>query len=178
MPSLMDDADLAAKKPAARGGPSASDLAASGQMIKGIAAVLMLLVAGGVVYWNFFTGPPSVAAETSARDVIDSKTKKVTRDFRIPLGGRFPWKNPSTGENTLYPVERCYWKVWPGGRPGRPNSGGEVKADPTYVLLNEYAGIEGETKCPDCGAPVIGHNPSPPLEMMSKMYEDRAKSGG
>lgn len=105
------------------------------------------LVILGWLLWTSFARSDDIAA---GRDAIDSETKEI---FKITMGRDFkgfPAINPKTGKNTLYPVERCYW-----------NQCGKIKGG-TPVILNDYLGILGPTKCPTCGKKVVGHNPLPP----------------
>jgi len=101
---------------------------------------------------------PGVASRH--RTMIDSVTLEVFKDFGIREGDTIPYKNPKTGEHTLFPAERCYW-----------TKDGKAKVEPTYVLLNEDAGKPGPTICPDCGRRVVPHNPMPPLQLMQEAME-------
>ena len=99
------------------------------------------------------------------RTMIDSVTLEVFEDYGIREGETIPYKNPKTGERTLYPAEKCYW-----------TRDGKAKLEPTYVLLNETIGKPGPTICPDCGRRVVGHNPMPPLELLQEA--ENAAGGG
>jgi len=101
-------------------------------------------------------GNPTMAG-TAQRDLIDAVTLEVFEDFRIPEGEGHPYEHPRTGERTLYPAEKCYW-----------TADGKAKLEPTYVLLNGYAGRDGPTACPDCGRGVTLHNPMPPAELLAE----------
>jgi hypothetical protein len=90
-----------------------------------------------------------------SRVVVDSVTGEVFPEFRIKEGSTFPWKNPKTGENTLYPAEPCFW-----------TADGKAKLEPTYVFVKAYAGAKSKTVCPDCGREVRQHNPNPPDSLM------------
>ena len=73
--------------------------------------------------------------------------------FMIEIGEGFkgwPVKAPDTGNMTGYPAEACYWDQC-----GQKQKG-------TWVVLNRTLGKDGETLCPECGNPVVGHNPLPP----------------
>lgn len=158
LPSLVDE-----RSAAIRGGTGASPGGVNArnarkQKVMAVASVAVLLLSGGIIYWQLFTGPPSAAAETRQRDLIDAKTGKQYLKFKIPPNSRFPYTNPDTGEATLYPAELCYW-----------TRDGKAKLPPTYVLLNEYAGRPGDTICPDCGRKVVPHNPMPPPSVMSQL---------
>jgi len=62
--------------------------------------------------------------------------------------GEFPYRNPKTGERSMYPVEYCFENQC------GPDGG-------TPVVLNDYLDKEGPTICPTCGAEVVAHNPRP-----------------
>ncbi|GIW73602.1 MAG: hypothetical protein KatS3mg103_0124 [Phycisphaerales bacterium] len=85
------------------------------------------------------------------RTLIDPQTGQVFVDFPIPDGASYPLENPKTGTRTLVPAEACYWT-----RDGR------AKLEPTWVYVPEG----GRVTCPDCGRPVVGRNPQPPVELM------------
>jgi hypothetical protein len=130
-----------------------------------IAGSIAALVVAGVVF-VMFRGGEDAAEATRRRTVIDSKTNKVYQ-IRLTEGTRAPWKNPETGEETLYPAEACYW-----------NKDGTAKLEPTYVFVKEYAGIDEDTFCPDCGRRVVPHNPMPPDHLLVEAAERAKASGG
>jgi len=66
----------------------------------------------------------------------------------ISEGESYPVISPFTGKATGYPAEECWW-----------TKDGQVKNEPTYVLLKEATHQKGPTFCPDCGRLVVGHNP-------------------
>lgn len=164
MSSLLDD-------------PSASEIGGKGtaqstepawslgsSRVKLIAAVVMLVLAAGVLGWQLMSGERSVASETSERVVIDSETGEVIKRFDIPKTPA-PWTNPRSGKATLFAAEACFW-----------TKDGKAKTEPTYVLLNQYTGKPGPTICPDCGRRVTWLNALPPGKLMDEAYE-REKSG-
>jgi len=79
---------------------------------------------------------------------ICSKTGKTFKHTNV-IGESIPILSPYSGENTGYPAFPCYW-----------TASGELKKDPTWVLLNSSIGKPGPTFCPDCGRLV---NPLKPL---------------
>jgi hypothetical protein len=95
--------------------------------------------------------------QSRSRVVVDSVTGEVFKEFHIREGTTFPWKNPKTGENTLYPAEPCFW-----------TADGKAKLEPTYVFVKAYAGDKSKTICPDCGHEVRTHNPNPPDSLMNE----------
>ncbi|MBY0307389.1 MAG: hypothetical protein K2Q09_01475 [Phycisphaerales bacterium] len=116
------------------------------------ACVLSLLLLAFVISRALFGGES--AASVAERGVfVDSQTGEVFEGFAIPAVGHFPYKNPKTGTETLYPAEACFWA-----------KDGTIKAKPTYVLLNELVGKPGQTMCPDCGRPVKRRNPYPVID--------------
>lgn len=132
---------------------------------RGAVNVKMLLAGGGalvglvVLVWmlatsSLFARDPMVDASRT-RPAKDSVTGVDFRDFQMPPGDAPPWKNPSTGQETLWPAELCYW-----------TRDGKATLTPTLVILNQYTGQTGKTMCPDCGREVVRHNPTPPVELM------------
>jgi hypothetical protein len=121
-----------------------------------IGSIAALLIAAVILGWQLFSGPPSAETLTRRRDLIDSQTLEVFKDFRVADDSRAPWLNPQTGATTLYPAEKCFW-----------TKEGKAKIDPTYVLLNLYVGKTGDTICPDCGRRVVAHNPPPPIGLLN-----------
>lgn len=154
LPSLVDEAE---HPPAATGSAAAARKGDRRNSVMLVASIVVLIASGGIIYWQLFSGPPSVAAETRRRDLIDSKTGEVFLDFPIPANSRFPYAHPKTGEPTLFPAEKCFW-----------TRDGKAKVQPTFVLLNEYSGKSGETLCPDCGRKVVSHNPMPPPRLLNE----------
>lgn len=125
--------------------------------IKIVGSIAALLMAAVVIGYQMFGGSETAATASRRRDLLDSETLEVFRDFGVEEGTRHPWKNPKTGKNTLYPAERCFW-----------TKDGKAKAEPTYVLLNQFIGKPGDTMCPDCGRKVIPHNPTPPIKLINE----------
>lgn len=124
----------------------------------GIALGVGLLVVSGIILWMFGRG--SNAADIAAnRNFICAETGE-TFAHTIKPGESYPIINPKTGRPTGYPAELCYW-----------TRDGKAKLEPTRVLLNQYAGKEGPTICPDCGREVRPHNPPPPPELMREALE-------
>ena len=103
-----------------------------------------------------------VAAVLAVRNMTSSEATKLSNErtfidaatgqpFKVSLQPNMavPVKAPS-GQNTGYEAEECYW-----------TSDGKIKAEPSYVLLNENVGKKGPTFCPDCKRRVLAHNPVP-----------------
>ena len=115
-----------------------------------IAAGLLLLAAAAAVFFavrNLFGESPEVRA-ANERVFIDTKTGQRFA-HELKAGESFPVKAPSGGQ-TGFPAELCYW-----------TRDGQIKQDPTPVLLKNWTGGEGPTFCPDCGRLVRPHNPTP-----------------
>ncbi len=117
--------------------------------------VVSVLVLGYVIARHTVLAEPSLEKLSRQRAMIDSKTLKAYPSANVPDGSSYPWKNPDTGENTLYPAEFCFW-----------TKDGKAKLEPTYVLLNELVGKPGKTACPECGRTVVAHNPMPPQDLL------------
>lgn len=108
--------------------------------------------------------PQSAGDASRRRAAIDAETNEVFLDFAVNDGSRIPWKNPKSGKNTVYPAEKCYW-----------TREGKAKLEPTYVLPREALGENGPTLCPDCGKPVVLHNPMPPVDLIKQAYQAAGK---
>jgi hypothetical protein len=91
---------------------------------------------------------------TDERVMICAETGK-TYNYTPHGAETMPYYSPYSHKKTGYLAERCYW-----------TKDGKAKLEPTFVLLNEYAGKEGKTYCPDCGREVVRHNPVPPMDML------------
>jgi hypothetical protein len=136
-------------------------------------AIGLVLIAVVLAFWSFRSNFGGGEAAAIARDrmYIDANTGKPF-EHTLKVGDVLPLKAPSGG-NTGYPAELCYWT-----KDGKP------KADPTPVLLNEYAHKPGPTFCPDCGrvvrihnpAPAPGVRPPPTKEELDKRQQDRQSS--
>jgi hypothetical protein len=118
----------------------------AGKIVWAVIALIGLIWVGISVH-NFFS-PPGMAAMYRVA-FICSQTGKVF-DHEPERGERIPVYSPYSGGNTGYPAEFCYW-----------TADGQIKSDPTPVLLNSWIGKAGPTFCPDCGRLVVMHNPRP-----------------
>jgi len=121
---------------------------------KNIAIVVGCIAAlgtGVVLLAGSLGGGDAIKSQSRNRVLIDSESLEVFESFPVPDGSVYPLKNPDTGENNLFPAERCHW-----------TRDGKYTPEPTFVLLNSYKGVQGDTICPDCGRRVTGHNPMPP----------------
>jgi hypothetical protein len=132
--------------------------------MKTMLAVAGVVVGVGVLVWavmssSLFRRDPMVDA-ARLRPAVDVETGTAFPEFRMPTDDSPPWKNPSTGQETVWPAEQCFW-----------TRDGKAKLEPTLVVLNEYLGRTGRTICPDCGREVVRHNPMPPMELMIEAAE-------
>jgi hypothetical protein len=109
-----------------------------------VAVLVMLWVVKGAF------GPSDAQSISTDRIFIDAKTGKTFRHTVKP-GEKLLVDAPSGGK-TGVPAETCFW-----------TKDGQVKKEPTYVLLNENAipPKKGPTFCPDCGRLVTPMNPPP-----------------
>lgn len=137
--------------------PSASELTESTQAPSrlaggwGIALALVLLSTAAILtYRSFYTyeqeplDPPPIM-------YVCAETRK-TFQHTLQVGEKNPIESPFTKKRTGFPAEKCYW-----------TKDGKQKLIPTYILLNDFIGVDEPTICPDCGRIVTNHNPAPPL---------------
>ena len=118
-----------------------------GQILTGI------IVSCGLValYYSMRSSIGNGDAIALSRDrvYVDATTLKPYNFVAVPGDpGNLPAKSPSGV--TGYPAEPCYW-----------TADGQIKENPTYVLLKKFIGQKGPTFCPDCGRLVVEHNPAP-----------------
>src|SRR5262249_13038675 len=118
----------------------------------GVVVVIVLLGVAGATTYRAFTNPPPAKPVEQYVEMICAKTNKHFPHL-LKENDAYPVLSPFSNERTGYPAERCFW-----------TKDGNVKLEPTYVLLNEYIGKPGPTLCPDCGRLVEPHNPMPPPE--------------
>jgi hypothetical protein len=149
--------------------PQAESAAESTRSRRQVAMMAIGVVALIVAAFIAVRGPRGLgqdpAAASQRRPAIDAQSGEAFPEFRVGRGETQPWKNPKTGERSLYPAELCYWQ-----------KDGTVTLEPTYVLLNEYAGKTGDTICPACGRKVVPHNPAP-MDQLSILAEEALRSG-
>lgn len=145
----------------------AGDQAAPKQTGKLILAIVILIAAGGVAWWQL--GGESVADIAANRAYMCVDTNKVF-EHEIQMGEAEPIESPFTGKLTAYRAEACYWTKGADGE-------WKAKTDPTFVVLqSKITGNEDdETVCPDCGRKVVGHNPMPPMDMIGAAEAEAGK---
>ena len=115
---------------------------------KWISIGFAILALGAAIYEIkdlFFS---SIVSQERSRTYIDSETMKPFQ-HELQKGESIPVDAPSGGK-TGYPGEFCYW-----------TKDGQIKSDPTVVLLNSWVGKKEPTFCPDCGRLVVPNNPVP-----------------
>ncbi len=136
-------------KNSGKGGPGLRDRLADA-LSHGVTRYIALLVMAVVIVgggWRFWKAVGPEPQEYPRIRVKDSQNGSM-HWVQLRPDKRMPYRNPRTGENTLYPVEYCF-----------DNTCGP--AGGTAVILNVYLGSEEATTCPECGASVTGHNPRP-----------------
>jgi hypothetical protein len=121
----------------------------AGTVGKVVVIVSCIIAVGIAIYVStlFFKGDTPVSAFYTT--YVCSETGKSFR-HKNEMGETLPIYSPYSGKNTGYPGEACFW-----------TADGQIKSEPTWVLLNEAIGKPGPTFCPDCGRLVVGHNPRP-----------------
>ncbi|NRA58697.1 MAG: hypothetical protein HRU13_11350 [Phycisphaerales bacterium] len=159
--SLIDDFDRQSEpKKGSRGGGGSSKLPPKNVILSVV--VLGCLIGAAVFAARALrTEVGSLERWSQERTLIDIETGEIFEDFRVADGVAFPLENPNTGTVTLMPAEACNWT-----RDGR------AKWDPTWV----YVPVGESVECPDCGRPVVGRNPQPPVELMLEAL-DRKEAG-
>jgi hypothetical protein len=115
---------------------------------KWIAIALTIVAIGAAVYVIKDAFFPSVVSQERSRIFVDAQTGQGFT-HELQKGESIPVQAPSGGK-TGYPAELCYW-----------TKDGQIKSDPTPVLLNSWIGKSGPTFCPDCGRLVVANNPPP-----------------
>jgi hypothetical protein len=108
-------------------------------------ATVAIAAAGYVVKDSLFSSP---ASRSNDKIFVDSQTGR-SFSHELVRGESIPVDAPSGGK-TGYPAELCFW-----------TKDGQIKSDPTPVLLNSYLGKPEPTFCPDCGRLVLPNNPYP-----------------
>jgi hypothetical protein len=113
-------------------------------------ALVLVSFVGVLLFSN--SGADDAVDSSRNRIFICSETGKVFRQ-ELKVGMDLPLISPFTGRATGIEAELCYW-----------TASGEIKKEPTPVLLNERIGKPGPTFCPDCNRLVVGLNPPPRLD--------------
>jgi hypothetical protein len=124
-------------------------LETSAGRVTGIALCVVALV---IVVWSFRSNLGDTEAEAASKDriFVCSETGKAFH-VTIEPNMTIPVDSPYSGKKTGYPAALCYW-----------TKDGQLKKDPTPVLLNETVGKRGPTFCPDCGR-LVGPQAPPPM---------------
>jgi len=117
-----------------------------------IVASLLCASALVIAAWqltSYFHGP--MPGDPSRSMYVDSETGQAFPHKNV-VGESVPILSPYSGKNTGYPGVACYW-----------TASGQIKDEPTWVLMNSYIGKRGPTFCPDCGRLVnpIAPRPNP-----------------
>lgn len=121
----------------------------SGGRITGIVLCLVALV---VVLMSFRSNLGDTEAEAASTDRI-FMCSETGKPFHLTIkpGMMMPVESPYSGKKTGYQAALCYW-----------TKDGQLKKDPTPVLMNEFAGKKPPTFCPDCGR-LVGPQAPPPM---------------
>lgn len=119
---------------------------------------LVCVAAVGIAAWeirSYFHG--DTPGDPNSLTYVDSESGK-TFSHENTIGEMVPIVSPFTGNRTGYPGVPCYW-----------TPDGQLKKDPTWLILNQTLGRRGPTFCPFCGRlvrpmqpiPVPGDKPPP-----------------
>lgn len=163
--SLIDDFDRQQPKPGKSGkggGDGGSGNLPPKNVILAIVILGCLIGAAVLGARALRSEAGSLEAWSKQQTLIDTQTGDVFVDHPIPDGIAYPMENPKSGTMTLMPAEACKWT-----RDGR------AKVDPTWVYVPQGERVT----CPDCGRPVVGRNPQPPVELLLEAL-DREAAGG
>jgi hypothetical protein len=117
---------------------------------KAVAGALIVVALVAIYYTGRDTLGSSEAARLSTRRIMVCSQTLKPFEITIREGTRFPCLSPHSGRDTGYPAELCRW-----------TRDGQIKDQPTAVLLNSRAGRPGPTFCPECGRLVVSRNPPP-----------------
>jgi len=120
-------------------------------------AILGLLAAGGITWFQLSRETPAEAASTRRMLQCASSGNVFPHDFEV--GESQPFKCDICGKDDAYIPEKCYWSKGADGQ-------WTIKDTPTYVILPyrlDQAGARS-MDCPDCGRQIVGHNPKPAQE--------------
>ena len=115
-----------------------------------IMALLLCVAAMGVAIWEikaYLHG--NTPGDPNTQMYVDSETGKAFPHKSV-VGEMIPITSPFTGNKTAYPGVPCFW-----------TADGQLKKDPTWLILNETLGKRGPTFCPDCGRLVRPMQPMP-----------------
>jgi hypothetical protein len=116
---------------------------------KAATALLSLALIGLVVWMIVRALGTDTPGDPNNVTYVCSETGKPFLHRNV-VGESIPVMSPYSGKETGYPAEPCYW-----------TADGQIKAQPTWVLLNQTLGKSGPTFCPDCGRLVVARNPMP-----------------
>jgi hypothetical protein len=115
-----------------------------------VALVVVTLVLVAIAAWQILAAiHGTTPGDPNTSMYVDSQTGQAFA-HRNMAGESIPVHSPYSGSDTGYPGVACYW-----------TASGEIKKDPTWVLLNSYIGKKGPTFCPDCGRMVNPLAPPP-----------------
>ncbi len=160
--SLIDDFDRQRQPKGKDGGGGGSAQLPPKNVILAVVILGCLIGAAVMGARALRTEAGSLERWSQEHTLIDTETGELFVDYRVPDGSTYPMKNPNTGTTTLMPAEACYW-----------TSDGRAKMEPTWVYVPQGERVT----CPDCGRPVVGRNPRPPVEAMLEAL-DREEAGG
>lgn len=132
--------------------------------------VILAVVIFGCLIGAGVLGARALRTETGSLErwsqqhtLIDTETGELFVDYRVPDGVSYPLKNPNTGSITLMPAEACFW-----------TRDGKAKMEPTWVYVPQGERVP----CPDCGRPVVGRNPRPPVDLMLEALDRQEAERG
>lgn len=114
-----------------------------------VIAVLCLVALGLAIYECRAYLHGETPGDPNLTMYIDSQTGQ-TFEHRNAVGEMTPIVSPFTNQNTGYPAVACWW-----------TADGQIKDQPTWVLMNRAIGKPGPTFCPDCGRLVNPFAPKP-----------------
>jgi hypothetical protein len=104
-----------------------------------VAALICLLALFGAAYQvkSYLQG--NTPGDPNLKTYVDSTTGQTFK-HRLRSGETVPIISPYTNAPTGYPGFPCYW-----------TKSGDLKQEPTWVILNSLLGKPEPTFCPDCG---------------------------
>jgi hypothetical protein len=113
------------------------------------AIVVTALIVAAAVYEVIQYTRGDTPGDPNVSMYVDSQTGQAF-PHRNAVGDVVPILSPYTNQLTGYPGVPCFW-----------TKSGDLKTEPTWLILNSALGKPEPTFCPDCGRLVRPRQPAP-----------------